>query len=106
MVTREARCGEQGCACTREGGRYQVRCKSTKKKGGAPVEAEGTVILVVLGPIGTSRILEGLAARRGLVERREGSGCRDGREAGHIGGRQRKKAPGWQPLGFSRCGTR
>jgi hypothetical protein len=39
----ERRGGEQSCASTREGGRYQVGCKSTKKKGRAPIEAEGTV---------------------------------------------------------------
>jgi len=51
VVTREARCGEQGCACTRKGGRrYQVSGKKRKEKSYGPVEAEGTVI--------ESRILE------------------------------------------------
>jgi len=41
VVAREARGGEESCACTRKGGRrYQV---SGKKKGCTPVEAEGTV---------------------------------------------------------------
>jgi hypothetical protein len=43
VVTRKARGGEQSCASTREGGRYQVGCKNTKKKGRAPIEAEGAV---------------------------------------------------------------
>jgi hypothetical protein len=43
MVTREASCGEQGGACTREGGRGQVSGKNTKKKSGTPVEAKGSV---------------------------------------------------------------
>jgi hypothetical protein len=43
VVTREARGGEQSGASPREGERYQVGCKNTKKNGRAPVEAEGTV---------------------------------------------------------------
>jgi hypothetical protein len=43
VVTREARSGEQGCAGTREGRRYENRCKNKKKKGCTPVEAESTV---------------------------------------------------------------
>jgi hypothetical protein len=43
VVTREARCGEQGRACTREDGRCQVSGKNAKKKSCTPAEAEGTV---------------------------------------------------------------
>jgi hypothetical protein len=43
VVTREARCGERGGACTGEGGGCQVSGKNTKKKSYTPVEAEGTV---------------------------------------------------------------
>jgi hypothetical protein len=43
VVTRAASGGEQGGACTREGGRGQVGGKRTKKKSGAPVEAKGTL---------------------------------------------------------------
>jgi hypothetical protein len=43
VVAREASCGEQGGACTREVGRGQVSGKKTEKKSGTPVEAKGTV---------------------------------------------------------------
>jgi hypothetical protein len=43
VVTREASCGEQGGACTREGDRGEVGAKKREKKGGTPVEAKGTV---------------------------------------------------------------
>jgi hypothetical protein len=43
MVTREARCGEQGGAGAREGGQCQVTGKSAKEKSRAPVDAQGTV---------------------------------------------------------------
>jgi hypothetical protein len=43
VVTREASCGEQGGARTREGGRGKVSAKNTKKKSSTPVEAKGTV---------------------------------------------------------------
>jgi hypothetical protein len=43
VVSREARCGEQGSACTREDGRCQVSGKNAKKKSCTPAEAEGTL---------------------------------------------------------------
>jgi hypothetical protein len=43
MDTREARCGEQGCAGARESGRGQVSGKDAKEKSRVPVEAKGTV---------------------------------------------------------------
>jgi hypothetical protein len=43
MDPREARCGEQGGACTREEAEARVSGKKTKKKSGTSVEAEGTV---------------------------------------------------------------
>jgi hypothetical protein len=41
MVTREARCGEQGGTRTREGGGCQGSAKNTNKKFFTPTEAEG-----------------------------------------------------------------
>jgi hypothetical protein len=43
VVAREASCGEQSGACTREGDRGEVSAKKTEKKGGTPVEAKVAV---------------------------------------------------------------
>jgi hypothetical protein len=43
MVTRKARCGEQGGTRTREGGGCQGSAKNTNKKFFTPTEAEGAV---------------------------------------------------------------
>jgi hypothetical protein len=62
VVTREASCGEQGGAGTREGDRGEVSAKNTKKKSSTPVEAKDTVNNIRLSLTGVVEAWLSLAA--------------------------------------------